>query len=239
MKLLKALTRIGNPNKAEYYRRKSLFSDALERSSENIIHKNLREERKKEIKSRSRSKRTLAGIDASLGCFVVGDCETSGLKPDSHRVIELSAIRFDIDGNELERFSSLLKYRGKIPNKVRQITGITDEEIRKSGRPGSEVFGEFYDFVGEAPIFFHNAPFDEAFIQNNAMRVLDSSCVQELDAYCTLEMSQQILNHLSDHKLKTLAKYVKSPNKPSHRGLSDALVTKDVLMHLRRKSLGV
>ncbi|MFZ3584721.1 PolC-type DNA polymerase III [Loktanella sp. DJP18] len=230
-----------NHNRPEYLRLQKKFDDVRGKGPEeqDKIHLELRRIRKKEYTSRSRKQKTLAAIHASMGEFIVADCETTGLNTESHRIIEISAIRFNIDGGQIHSFSRLIKYRGKLPQKIVELTGISDSEIKATGQDPNGVYKEFYEFVGEAPVFFHNASFDRKMIESNVARVLGSSAVRKLDTHCTLEMSREMLSNLPNHRLATVANFVGSSHKPSHRGIADALATKDVVMYLRRQALGI
>jgi DNA polymerase III epsilon subunit family exonuclease len=230
-----------NPNQDAFEVRKGRFSQALPggRAAEDQVHLELRKERKKEKGSRIREKRVLAALHASLGTFVVADCETSGLSARGNRVIELSAVRYDIEGMEVERFSSLVKFRGKLNTKIVSLTGITDEALRSQGRPAKDVVAEFFEFVSQAPVFFHNAPFDLGFLEAEGERVFGRGEAPYLDAHCTLEMARHLRPDLKNHKLQTVAEAAGSRVKPSHRGLSDVAATKDVVLFFRKKCLGV
>ena len=60
--------------------------------------------------------------------FVVLDLETTGLDPESDRIIEVAAIRYD-RGREVETVSHLVHPGIKIPPAVTNLTGISDLDL--------------------------------------------------------------------------------------------------------------
>lgn len=110
-------------------------------------------------------------------CFV--DVETTGLVPESCRVVELAMLRgnFSVEEgaahfNEVLRFSSLINPDGLSVNGTiaEQLCGITDEELSNAPH-WKEVAGEVENFVGGAVFAGHNAPFDLGFLQSEQSRV--------------------------------------------------------------------
>jgi DNA polymerase III subunit epsilon len=58
--------------------------------------------------------------------FVAFDTETTGLQPIVHRLVEVGAVRFRLDGCELATFQQLIDPHIPIPRDVQQVHGITD-----------------------------------------------------------------------------------------------------------------
>jgi DNA polymerase III subunit epsilon len=68
--------------------------------------------------------------------FVALDTETTGLFPIMHRLVEIGAVRFRLDGGELATFQTLINPEMPIPKDVQQVHGITDAMVR--GKPTIE-----------------------------------------------------------------------------------------------------
>jgi len=97
--------------------------------------------------------------------FLALDTETTGLFPIMHRLVEIGAVRFRLDGRELANFQSLINPQTPIPQNVQQIHGITDAMVR--GKPTFEhVLPRFIEFLSESDtiILAHNALFDRGFL---------------------------------------------------------------------------
>ncbi|WJY97129.1 exonuclease domain-containing protein [Corynebacterium fournieri] len=68
-----------------------------------------------------------------------------------------------------------------------------------------DIADAIVEFVGDAPVYAHNATFDAA-----VWRCLDRyyfTGTYPEQFYCTLRMSQRLLPHLVDHRLPTVAEY--------------------------------
>ena len=68
-----------------------------------------------------------------LGPFTVFDFETTGMSPVSDRVVELAALRIDLDGEE-SCYHSLVDPGRPIPPGVTAIHHITDEMVHGAPR---------------------------------------------------------------------------------------------------------
>ena len=65
------------------------------------------------------------------GAFVCIDTETSGLKPDRDRLIEVGLVRVE-GGKVVGEFRSLINPQLPLPSIITEITGITDEDVREA-----------------------------------------------------------------------------------------------------------
>ena len=87
--------------------------------------------------------------------YVVWDTETTGLDTQTAEVVELAAKRHAKDGS-VETKSWLMKVTVPIPEKITEITGITQELVDREGRDPLECWTEFIDFIGKYPGIGHN-----------------------------------------------------------------------------------
>lgn len=102
------------------------------------------------------------------------DTETTGLDAKSCRIIELAAIRIEkaTDGSliETDRADMFIKLPEgeRIPDKIVELTGITDERLAAEGIPernAAETFEKMiYSTVGTL-LVAHNAQFDLLFVR--------------------------------------------------------------------------
>ncbi|MFA6567891.1 MAG: 3'-5' exonuclease [Victivallales bacterium] len=103
-----------------------------------------------------------------LGPFTVFDVETTGMSPVCDRIVEIAAIRVDIDGFH-SRFHSLLNPGIRIPDEVIRIHRISNTMVEKS--PSfSSVGKEFMSFAEDSTLVAHNGRFDLSFLQESLSR---------------------------------------------------------------------
>lgn len=103
-----------------------------------------------------------------LGPFTVFDIETTGMSPTSDRIVEIAAIRVDLDGIE-SRFHALVDPQCIISGQVTRIHGITNDMVRSS-KSFREVGIEFTTFASDSTLVAHNARFDLSFLQESLYR---------------------------------------------------------------------
>ena len=94
------------------------------------------------------------------------DTETTGLSVESgHRVIEIGVVEIVNRRLTGKDFQSYLNPERKIDPATIPIHGITDEFI--ADKPlFKDLVGDFLDYVKDAEVIMHNAPFDTSFINN-------------------------------------------------------------------------
>lgn len=101
--------------------------------------------------------------------FCAFDTETTGLKAESERVIEIGAVKFDKNGT-IEEFGTLIDPERRISPVITEITNITNEMLK--GMPkASEAIPSFLEFSKDCILVAHNAPFDLRFVNCELMRL--------------------------------------------------------------------
>ena len=159
--------------------------------------------------------------------FVALDTETTGLFPIMHRLVEIGAVRFRLDGRETGDFQQLIDPHIPIPPEVQQVHGITDAMVRR--KPTIEhVLPQFIEFLGESDtiLLAHNAPFDLSFLAMALIRLGIAYPLHSL--FDTLEMARRLYPTWHSHSLEHVATRLKVANKAEHRALSDARLVKDI-----------
>lgn len=90
---------------------------------------------------------------------IVLDIETTGFSPmKGGYLIEVAAAKVK-NGIIIEEFDEIIKPPIKIPSKITELTGITNE-MTKGKRSYEDVLIDFYKFIGDACIIAHNSNFD-------------------------------------------------------------------------------
>lgn len=161
--------------------------------------------------------------------FVAVDLEATGAKMPPNRVIELGAYRIH-KGRIVDSFLTLVNPEIPIPRFVVSLTGITNEMV-KSAPVFAEVAPKWLDFVKDAVLIAHNAPFDTTFLNHEISRVYPGHRMINADL-CTVKLSRRVFPGISNYRLETLADYFSIPICQRHRAGSDALATAEVFLHL-------
>ena len=170
--------------------------------------------------------------------FTAFDTETTGLIPVAGKIVELGAVRFAIDGTELETYEQLVDPEDSIPEDVQRIHGISNEMIH--GQPTIErALPDFAEFLGpdSTLLLAHNAAFDIGFIGVELTR-LNIPCPAHR-IYDTMLLAQSLYPMFPNYKLETLAVEMQIAEKEDHRALSDARLTKEVFLALLNQSRSI
>ncbi|DAB30571.1 MAG TPA: DNA polymerase III subunit epsilon [Sulfurimonas sp. UBA12504] len=152
--------------------------------------------------------------------FVVFDLETTGLKPDTHEIIEFGAIRVNLNSDKHDTFQALVLPRKKIPKKITEITGITQEMVGKNGDSLETTLPQFIEFIGDFPLVSFNAEFDMAFL-TNAIQKTQASGLANNHVSCALKMARRAWPGRKSYRLTDLAKDGGLSAKGTHRALDD------------------
>lgn len=115
---------------------------------------------------------------------IVLDTETTGLDPsDGHRIIEIGCVELvnrRVTGNTYHQY---IRPDRKIDAGAMEVHGITNEFLLDKPR-FSDIAAEFLDFIRDAELIIHNAPFDVGFINHEFS--LQKQRLKTLDKYCTI-----------------------------------------------------
>ncbi len=161
--------------------------------------------------------------------FVALDTETTSLFPLSGKLVELSAVKFNLKDEQEEVFDNLINPKESIPEEVSQIHGITDEMVKD--KPGVEkVIPEFIQFIGEAEtvLLAHNACFDMAFLGMELARLkIPDPGHRCLD---TLLLIRNTFPELNKYDLPSLAAHFRIKPEKFHRALADSRTVKELFL---------
>lgn len=166
-----------------------------------------------------------------INTFIALDIEATGISPNKSRIIEIGAIKV-VDGNKVDTFSSLINPCIPISEEITELTGITEEMVRRAPH-AKEVLKEFLDFVENYPWLGHSINSDYGYIKAALYQndMLDKRFVKY--GYDTLAIAKKLLPDLSSKSLKNLCKYYNIINKNEHRALSDVNATIELFYRLQ------
>lgn len=153
--------------------------------------------------------------------YVVLDFETTGLSPQCNDIIEIAALKIDKNGKEIGSFSTLVNPQCPIPEKITQLTGITDHML--CGAPCIlDVVKDLYIFLEDYPVVAHNAPFDVSFLKAAYQKAGITAKIRYID---TVKLARQAYPGLPNYKLSTLIQAFEIADIQSHRAMSDVYQT--------------
>ncbi|CAN2327038.1 PolC-type DNA polymerase III [Fusobacterium sp. oral taxon C10] len=158
--------------------------------------------------------------------FVVFDIETTGLNSHTNEIIEIGAVKIKA-GRIVDRYSQLINPGRPIPYHITEITSITDEQVANEPKI-DEVIGKFVDFVGDAVLVAHNAPFDMGFIKRDIKKYL--SIDYQCSVIDTLQMARDLFPDLKKYGLGDLNKTLGLALEKHHRAVDDSQATANMFI---------
>lgn len=157
--------------------------------------------------------------------YVIFDIETTGFSPKNNKIIEIGAIKV-VNGEAVDMFSSFIYPQCKIPYKITELTGITDEMVREA-KIIDEVLPKFIEFIGDSVVVAHNASFDAGFIKKNCNDLGLKFNNTILD---TVNLARFLYPELKRVKLNIVAKHLGISLENHHRAVDDAKATAEILL---------
>lgn len=160
--------------------------------------------------------------------YVVIDLEMTGLSAKTDQIIEIGAIK--VQNNQVaDTMECLVNPRCKIPTRVSELTGITDEMVQR-GMDRDEAVEKLLDFIDGNILVGHNINFDYSFLKQWAV---NHKRPLELKACDTLKLARVLLPPEQSKKLEALCGYFQIERKREHRALDDAMETCQIFEKLK------
>ena len=157
--------------------------------------------------------------------WVALDTETTGLDPESDRIIEVGAVKFR--GDEiLGVVQSFVNPAERLSKFIRDYTGITQRDVDQAP-PFPVVATDLLPFIDGAPVVGHNVGFDLGFLRSHGLPF--DGPVSD-----TYDLGRVFLPWASYHSLTGLAKELDVPVVRAHRAADDAETTRRVFVALLR-----
>lgn len=159
--------------------------------------------------------------------FVVFDLETTGLSRFDDRITEIGAVRVK-DGQIVEEFNELVNPEKLIPEKVIELTGITNEMVMDKAKI-DEILPKFLEFAKDCILVGQNSDFDIGFVRENA-RKLD---LEFKPIYMdTLPMARALFSDMGRFSLDKIARKLNIPAFNHHRASDDARATAQIFIKM-------
>ena len=166
--------------------------------------------------------------------YVVFDFETTGFNAGgADSIIEIGAVKIK-NGEILEKYDELINPGRPLPQKIIDVTNITDDMLEGKDNEENAV-KRFIEWFGDCPMVAHNAKFDVSFLEMAYKKYnLGTFTNPVID---TLELSRTMDNTYARHSLSALVKRYEVPWDESahHRGDYDAEGTALVFHKMLKK----
>lgn len=154
--------------------------------------------------------------------YIIADTETTGLSAGA-QVVEVALLEIDENLNTLREASTLIDPGIPIEPGASAVNGIYDADV--AGKPRLADWMVEHWPQDEAVTFIaHNAPFDLRFLSPH-IPVLGASL-------CTLSYARKFVHGSLNHKLGTLAEYLRLDKGVAHRAAGDVVTTRSLLRTL-------
>lgn len=162
------------------------------------------------------------------------DIETTGFSPGVHsQIIELSIILLDNDIEEKRsNINTLVRFMGKVPKKITDLTGITTEMVKNYNVPGkTHLMKEVYSFAADTIVVAHNANFEKRFLDfymNKNQLPFDNTYID------TMKIMKLLFPSVSSYTLDSFLDLLSIENKKSHSAFYDATSTLEAFNRVRK-----
>ena len=153
--------------------------------------------------------------------YVVIDIETDGLDFNKNSIIEVGCVKL-YNGN-LEEFATSIKIDHSLPKEIVNLTGITDDFLKKNGEDEKEALRELLDFIKELTIVNYGNNFDINFLNKSLNKHNLGNIKNQTIDLMRYVKKEKIM--LENYKLETALKSYGIDKKVPHRALADARLT--------------
>lgn len=152
--------------------------------------------------------------------YCVLDLETTGFSATTEKITEVGIMKVK-NGEVLEEFSCFVNPEKHIPQRVSEVTNITDEMVADA-ETIDKVFPKILDFIKDSVLVAHNAPFDIGFLKQNAKNLGYEFDYTYLD---TLSLAKDLFPDYKKYKLGKIAENLGIKVEVAHRALDDVDTT--------------
>ena len=162
--------------------------------------------------------------------YCVLDLETTGLSAKTEKITEIGIMKI-VNGEVVDKFSEFVNPEKHIPERVQEITGITDDMVIDSPKI-EELFPKVLEFIKGSVLVAHNATFDIGFLRNVAQNLGYEFDFTYVD---TLPLARKLYPELKKHKLGKIAEHLGIEVLVAHRALDDVDTTVKVLREMMKE----
>lgn len=172
---------------------------------------------------------------------IIVDLETTGLNSNYDQIIEIGAIKFNIDTGEVidsfQTFSmpdeiyefdynrddgaDLEPQPFELDPFIVELTRI-NEKMLEGAPSNSEAVYAFFEFAQDYPIWAYNAGFDSRFLNQHTE---EHKSFKDI-----IPIAKRAFVGLENYKLSTVGAHLNVSTEGAHRAIADCLISKEVLV---------
>lgn len=162
--------------------------------------------------------------------FIAFDTETTGLSASDGRIVEIAALKFDFQKNEIAKFSELVNPGMKIPAAAMNVHHISDEEV--ADKPMiTEILPKFLEFIADdkSVLIAQNAIFDIGFVNHEGLRneiKLPQNVILD-----QIDLTRKAYPNLDSYSLEKTCCRFNLVDTQLHRAMADAVLVKKLFFH--------
>jgi len=173
---------------------------------------------------------------------IVLDTETTGLDPaQGHRVIEIGALEIVNRQPTGATYHVYLNPQREIDAGAMQVHGLTNEFLADKPR-FADIAPEFLEFVRDAELVIHNAPFDVGFLNAELAKLKEGPVKRYCTVLDTLKMAKGLHPGQKNNLDALCRRYeVDNSGRAFHGALLDAQLLAEVYLAMTRgqETLGI
>ena len=148
--------------------------------------------------------------------YCVLDLETTGISHITEKITEIGIIKIK-NGEEIGTFETFVNPEKHIPERVQEITHITDEMVANAPKI-EEILPKMIEFIGNSVVVTHNTDFDVTWLKYNYEKY---GYKWENTYIDTLRLAKAMYPEFSRYKLGFIADKLGIVVEVAHRALDD------------------
>ena len=152
--------------------------------------------------------------------YAIIDIETTGLSPAGEKITEIAIILHD-GKKVVGEFESLVNPEKKIPYRITQMTGITNQMVADAPK-FFEIAKQVIELTDGKVIVGHNVNFDYGFLRHEFKSLGYEFRSKTMD---TVKLSRKLIPGRKSYSLGKLCQDIGINNHARHRAAGDALAT--------------
>lgn len=165
--------------------------------------------------------------------YTVIDIETTGLRPATDFITEISALKFRCN-RKVDEFVTLVKPDCSIPYHITRLTGIDDTAVADAPKIEAVIW-QFKEFIGDDILLGYNVNFDISFLTH---KLQDCYAQSITNAYVdVMQMAKIALPELGRVKQTVLAAHFGITTEGAHRADVDCEICNSCYQRLKQLQL--